>query len=88
MKSLMIICFFYKRSHKLIKGKFGLKYVATTKYNLIDKVLEWYIIYHFINLIDHALNNDDLILEHWMNECAFYSIINTFSCLSNRVHIV
>ena len=25
------------------------------------------------------MNNDDLILEHWMNECAFYSIINTFS---------
>ena len=38
MKSL--ICFFYKRLHKLIKGKIGLKYVATTKYNLINKVLE------------------------------------------------
>ena len=29
MKSLK--CFFYKRLHKLIKGKIGLKYVATTK---------------------------------------------------------
>ena len=25
----------------------------------------------------HALNNDDLILEHWMNECAYFT---TFSC--------
>ena len=73
MKSLIIlvIWFFYKRSHKLIRGKFGLKYVATTKYNLINKVLELYIQYHFINLINHALNNDDLIFEHWMNICAF-----------------
>ena len=53
-------------------GKLGLKYVSTTKYNLINKVLEKYIQYHFINSINHALNNDDLIIEHWMNECAYF----------------
>ena len=29
------------------------------------------------------MNYDDLIFQHWMNECAYFSIINTLSCLSH-----
>ena len=38
----------------------------------MNKVLGKYIQYYSIYFIDHAMNYDDLIFEHWMNECAYF----------------
>ena len=47
-----------------------MRYIATTKFNLIIKLLIYYIQYIYViivNLINHAMNYDDLIFKHWMN---------------------
>ena len=38
----------------------------------MNKVLVKYIQYYYINSVDHAMNYDDLIFKHWMNECAYF----------------
>ena len=52
----------------VLDGDIFLKYLATTKYNLIETIL----IKYYINSIDHAINYDDLIFQHWMSECAYF----------------